>query len=177
MARASGWPILDKDTLTRPVVEAALELLGESPDDREGDTYLKVVRPNEYAALVAAATENLECGVSAIVTAPFLREFADQAWLDRISARCAEMSATATWVWVYCDADSMRSYLRHRGALRDAWKLANWAEYLDMIDLDFRPPVPHHVVDNSLGGAPLQTQAAELLSGLTAESHHLRGVS
>src|SRR5690625_4130486 len=28
IARETGWPILDKDTLTRPVVETALEILG-----------------------------------------------------------------------------------------------------------------------------------------------------
>ena len=166
LARATGWPILDKDTLTRPVVESALELLGESPNDREGPTYLTVVRPAEYEALVSAMTENVECGVSCIVTAPFLREFTDQAWLDRITARCADMAATVAWIWVDCDADSMRSYLRHRGAARDTHKLENWSDYLSSINLGFRPPVDHHVVNNSVGGAPLQDQASDLLRRL-----------
>lgn len=163
IARHTGWPILDKDTMTRPVVEVALELLGQSPDDREGATYLNFVRPAEYEALIGAVTENVECGVSVIATAPFLREFADRAWLDRIAARCTAMSARAVVVWVYCDAASMRSYLKHRGAARDAWKLAHWNEYLSGIDIDFHPPVSHHLVDNSLGGRPLQDQAIELL--------------
>jgi DNA-binding transcriptional regulator YhcF (GntR family) len=38
VARETGWAILDKDTLTRPVVEAALEVLGVSPHDRESET-------------------------------------------------------------------------------------------------------------------------------------------
>jgi predicted kinase len=167
MARAAGWPVLDKDTLSRPVVEAALELAGQSPDDRESETYLKVLRPAEYAALVSAVTENLKCGASAIATAPFLREFADRAWLDRVTVSCADLSAKAVFVWVYCDERSMQTYLRQRGAARDTWKLANWARYLDSIDLSFRPPVPHRVVDNSLDAAPLQSQAAELVQTLT----------
>ncbi|MGK5554000.1 hypothetical protein ACSNOI_20515 [Actinomadura kijaniata] len=68
------------DTLTRPVVEAALEKLGQSPHDRESETYLKYIRPCEYEALIAAANENVECGTSAIVTAPFIREVNDPAW-------------------------------------------------------------------------------------------------
>lgn len=163
MARATGWAMLDKDTLTRPVVEVALEMLGQPSHDREGETYLNVLRPAEYEALIAAVTENIECGTSAIVTAPFLREFADRAWLDRIVARFTALSATVTVVWVYCDAESMRTYLKHRGAARDAWKLAHWGEYLGRIDLGFRPPINHQVVDNSLGGRPLQDQAADLL--------------
>jgi predicted kinase len=170
MARRTGWPILDKDTITRPVAEAALEMLGQAPNDRESDTYLNVIRPAEYDALIAAMTENVECGTSTILTAPFLREFGDRAWLDRIMARCAALSATVAVVWVYCDADSMRTYLKHRGAARDTWKLAHWDEYLGSIDLAFRPPVAHRLVDNSLGGRPLHDQAADLLCQITETS-------
>lgn len=67
-------------------MEAALETLGQSPHDRESETYLRKVRPREYEALMAAATENVQCGNRAIVTAPFLREFSDVAWLTRIEA-------------------------------------------------------------------------------------------
>src|SRR5262249_62290760 len=75
LIRETGWPMLDKDTLTRPVAEVALEVLGQSPNDRESEVYLSKIRPREYEALMAAAHENVECGNSAIVTAPFLREF------------------------------------------------------------------------------------------------------
>jgi DNA-binding transcriptional regulator YhcF (GntR family) len=167
LARATGWPILDKDTLTRPVVEIALETLGESPNTRESETYLRVIRPAEYEALLSAMTENVQCGTSVIVTAPFLREFADPAWLDRTSAACKDMNAAVHLVWVYCDADSMRGYLRHRGAARDTAKLRDWDSYLAANDLDFRPPVKHVVIDNSQAGRPLQDQAAELLRTMT----------
>lgn len=164
LARATGWPMLDKDTLTRPVVEAALEILGLSPNDRESDGYLSKMRPREYEALINAMTENVQCGSSAIVTAPFIKEFKDEAWLKRIAATCADMNAVLTVVWVYCDPATMHTYIRHRGAARDASKLDNWAKYLDVIDVDFRPPVPHAVIDNSASGVPLQAQARELIS-------------
>ncbi|MBW0105800.1 GntR family transcriptional regulator [Pseudonocardia sp. KRD291] len=170
LARATGWPILDKDTLTRPVVEVALAALNEPTHVRESETYLSTVRPAEYEALVAAITENLECGVSVIATAPFLREFANQAWLDRLTATTEGLGASTRLVWVYCDEDSMLTYLRRRGAARDAAKLAGWAGYLQGIDLDRRPLGDHTVIDNSQGGPPLQAQAHQLLRTLTGSA-------
>jgi DNA-binding transcriptional regulator YhcF (GntR family) len=164
LARETGWPMLDKDTLTRPVVEAALELIGRSSRDRESETYLRDIRPREYEALTSAMVENVQCGTSAIVTAPFIRELRDTAWIERFKALCQSMNAVLTIVWVYCDATTMHTYIRHRGAARDADKLRDWNGYLSTIDLDFRPPAPHIVVNNSESGVPLQTQARELLT-------------
>lgn len=166
LARETGWPILDKDTITRPVVEAALEVMGVSPHDRESDAYLETVRPREYEALSSATLENVECGSSAIVTAPFIREFKDTAWIERVQASYAALNATTAVVWVYCDADTMHTYIRHRGAARDAAKLADWRSYLAGIDLDFRPEVEHRVINNCASSAPLQVQAKSLLMSI-----------
>jgi len=166
LARETGWPILDKDTLTRPVVEVALEILGRSPHDRDSETYLSIIRPREYEALMSAMTENVQCGTSAIVTAPFIRELRDKAWIDRTIASCEAMNAILSIVWVHCDADTMHTYVRHRGAARDSAKLENWDAYLGTIDLEFRPPVPHTLIDNSASGVPLQTQARWLLTSI-----------
>jgi hypothetical protein len=57
----------------------------------------------------------------------------------------------------------MHMYLRHRGAARDAAKLAKWQGYLGTIDVDFRPEVAHTVIDNSASTVPLQAQARDLL--------------
>lgn len=164
LIRETGWPMFDKDTLTRPVVEAALDILGHSPHDRESEIYLDAIRPREYEALTASTTENVDCGNSAIVTAPFLLEFSDPAWITRTEAGYTALNATTTLVWVCCDVDTMHTYIRHRGAARDAAKLADWPAYLATIDVDFRPPAPHVLIDNSASSAPLQTQAKELLT-------------
>jgi DNA-binding transcriptional regulator YhcF (GntR family) len=166
LAKETGWPILDKDTLTRPVVEAALEAMGQPPNDRESPIYLERVRPREYEALTAAMTENVQCGLSAILTAPFIKEFGNTAWLNRLEASCTDMGATLHLVWVYCDPGTMHTYVRHRGAARDAAKLANWAEYLTGIDTHFRPAAAHTVIDNRSAGEPLQEQAKQFLAGL-----------
>ncbi|MFF4413208.1 GntR family transcriptional regulator [Streptosporangium sp. NPDC001559] len=163
LARETGWSMLDKDTITRPVVEAALEILDLSPNDRESEDYLTRIRPREYEALMAAVEENLACGNSVIATAPFIREFNDAAWLARTEASFASKSATISLVWVYCDPNTMHTYIRHRGAARDAAKLGNWPGYLSSIDVTFRPAVPHSVIDNSVSSEPLQNQARNLL--------------
>ncbi|QWF79998.1 GntR family transcriptional regulator [Amycolatopsis sp. CA-230715] len=170
LARETGWPMLDKDTMTRPVVEAALEMVGKSPNDRDSEFYLEKIRPREYEAVVAALTENLQCGNSAIVTAPFVREFSDSSWLDKIQTACSDAGAKLTLVWVYCDAASMHTYVRHRGAARDAAKLEDWNKWVSGLNLDFRPVIPHVVIDNSASSEPLREQGRRLVAELIGAS-------
>ncbi|OLZ51685.1 hypothetical protein BS329_15585 [Amycolatopsis coloradensis] len=164
LARLSGTAMVDKDTTTRAVVEASLEALGQLASDRESDTYLEVIRPAEYRALLMTLQENLECGISVVVSAPFTKELADRAWCDRLQALVTRLGGELHVVWVRCDPDTMRTYIQGRGAARDAYKLANWDAYLDGLDLDMRPEIEHTVIDNSAGAPPLEQQAAELLA-------------
>ncbi|QUQ70586.1 ATPase [Kutzneria sp. CA-103260] len=168
LARLTHWPMLDKDTTTRPVVEQALELLGKSPHDRESTLYRESIRPAEYEALIAGMMENVECGTSAIVTAPFALELADRTWCDRTAANLARLGADLHVIWVRCDAESMRRYIRHRGAARDASKLANWDDYVKGLNLAFEPAIEHTIISNSANARPLQEQAEQLLATVTA---------
>ena len=163
VARLTGWPIIDNDTITRPVVEVALEALGRSPHDRESDDYLRSIRPREYEALISTAVENVECGVSVIVTAPFVNEFRDPAWIDRLLAAFTASDVVVTFVWLRCDADTMHTYIRQRGAARDAAKLADWPGWVAGVDLAFTPLARHVILDNSASSAPLQPQAQALV--------------
>ena len=168
-ARRTHWPMLDKDTTTRPVVEQALELLGQSPNDRESELYRKSIRPAEYDALIAAMIENVECGTSAIVTAPFSLELADRTWCDRMAANLARLGADLHVIWVRCDAESMRRHIRHRGAARDTTKLADWDAYVAGLDLAFEPAFDHYtIISNSADARPLQEQAEQLLATVAA---------
>lgn len=163
LAAVTGWTILDKDTLTRALVEQLLISLGGDPNDRETDVYQKRVRSHEYRCLLDQGVENLNCGVSVILTAPFLREITDVSWLGRVQNMCIAHRAAFHVVWVKCDAESMRDYLSFRGASRDAWKLAHWTEYLDGVDPDFAPDFPHYLVDNRLNTAvALAEQATDI---------------
>lgn len=107
---------------------------------------------------------------SAIVTAPFIREFGDQAWVSRAEALHAAMNAVTTFVWVYYDAASMHTYLRRRGAARDSAKMNDWPGYLTSIDLNLRPASQHVVIDNSESSPlPLSTQARQLLESIQSD--------
>lgn len=169
LAKAAGWPILDKDTMTRPVVESALEVHGLPPHDRESVTYMGTIRAREYEALMATAYENLACGISAIITAPFLTEYRNSAWIDRARATCEQFGAQPTFIWIRCDVDTMQTYLRHRGAARDTGKLGRWDEYVTTLDPDFVPAFPHVIIENSADSEPLQAQGTRLLASLREE--------
>jgi predicted kinase/transcriptional regulator with XRE-family HTH domain len=153
ISQLTGWPLLDKDPITRPLVERLLVELDCDPNDRQSETYRTQVRPLEYQCLMDSILVNVECGISTVATAPFISEMTDPVWMRRLANRCAAYQVEVIPVWLACDQDSMREYIAFRSAARDAWKLSNWAQYLDGLDLDLRPSVPHLVVDNRYGSA------------------------
>ena len=168
LARLTRWPIIDKDTTTRPVVECALAVLDRPEYDRESPIYLEQIRPREYEALQATALENIECGVSAIVTAPFLREVTNPAWIARTTSLFESRGARVEFVWLRCDLDTMKTYIRHRGAARDTGKLGDWDAYVKGVDAGFVPPVPHTIIENGTHAEPLQPQAERFIASLSA---------
>ncbi|MFD3542072.1 AAA family ATPase [Streptomyces sp. NPDC058662] len=169
MSQATGWPLLDKDTLTRPLTESLLTHLNGDPDDRQSSVYAESVRPLEYESLMKACWENLECGVPVVAVAPFLGEVVDEQWAVRTRRHCARLGAGLEVVWVDSDASSMRERLTSRNAARDTWKLANWRRYLASISLERRPVGEFHLVDNRITAmTPLAEQVesvALVLSG------------
>jgi predicted kinase len=149
------------------LVERTLESLGLPTHDRDSATYVDEIRPLEYEALMAAAHENAECGAGVIVTAPFVREFSDHGWLEREKARFADEGVPAVVVLLSCDAPTMHTYIRRRGAARDGAKLADWSAYLAKIDPDSRPVGEHYVIDNAADAEPLSAQAKRLVEALS----------
>ncbi|WP_461025807.1 AAA family ATPase [Streptomyces sparsus] len=166
ISHLTGWPLLDKDPLTRPLVERLLTQLGCDPNDRHSEIYRTEVRPLEYQCLMESILANVECGISTVATAPFISEMADPSWMRRLSNRCAAYQVDVTPIWLECDVDSMREYIAFRSAARDAWKLSNWTQYLEGLDLDLRPAVPHLVVDNRFGSAIAVTDQARYALGV-----------
>ncbi|MFF6940773.1 AAA family ATPase [Streptomyces lavendulae] len=162
----TGWPILDKDSLTRPLVDQLLIALGGEAHDRSSALYREKVRPLEYRCLMEAAWDNVDCGISTILDAPFVAEFAQADWMQRFQNRCRSKRVSVATIWVECDPESMREYIEFRGAARDAWKMQSWDEYIATVDMELRPQGPHFVVDNRLGAAvALVDEARDVLSG------------
>ncbi|WP_454852242.1 GntR family transcriptional regulator [Promicromonospora soli] len=172
MARLTGSAMIDTDTITRHVTEMLLERLGRPPHDRESRTYLDHVRPLETEAVLSVIQENANAGIGVIGNAPFVTEFQDNAWIDRVSEGLRTAGVDLTLVWVRCDAETMRTNLRRRGAARDMHKLAHWDDHIAALDLDYRPALDHVVIDNSATAEPLQWQAARILATITETAGH-----
>ncbi|MEU3522187.1 AAA family ATPase [Streptomyces sp. NPDC006654] len=169
LTQLTGWPLVDKDPLTRPLVEPLLAALGSQAHDRHTDLYRERVRPAEYAALMQAVYSNVSCGISTVVTAPFIAELTDREWMERLINKCASHGVDVAPIWVQCDVESMHEYISHRGAARDAWKLERWEEYIATVDVNLRPSVPHLVVDNRMGAAiSLADQARQAIGAVSA---------
>jgi hypothetical protein len=115
-----------------------------------------------------AMAENVSCGNSVIMTAPHIRELRDPAWCERLAAELDAAGAVMHAVWVRCDPESMHTYIKRRGAARDAHKLANWDEYLKGVDLNYTPATAHTIISNSIASPPLQPQIEQLLTRLGA---------
>ncbi|MEV6225366.1 GntR family transcriptional regulator [Nocardia fluminea] len=170
LTRETSWALLDKDTLSRPIIEPALEDLGSTVNDRESPIYLGRIRPREYDALAAVIHENIECGTSVIATAPYLKEFTDRTWLDRTIAEADSRGADATFVWVRCTLETMHLYLRRRGAARDTAKLDDWSNYSAGVNVSFQPEVDHVIIENNPDSEALRPQAQRLLKGIRRET-------
>ena len=65
------------------------------------------------------------------------------------------------FTFTHCSRDGSDDQLH--GAARDAFKLATWDDYLEKIDLDLTPALPHETVENSLGSPSLEQQARSIL--------------
>ncbi|MFD9631695.1 AAA family ATPase [Streptomyces violascens] len=162
----TGWTILDKDTLTRRLVDQLLVALGGEAHDRSSALYREKVRPLEYHCLIEVAKENIRSGISVILDAPFVSEFSQPDWMQRFQNFCRPKQVTLSTIWVECDPESMREYIEFRGAARDMWKMEAWDDYLATLDLKLRPQGPHFVVNNRLGAAvTLVDEARDVLNG------------
>ncbi|WP_239089860.1 AAA family ATPase [Sphaerimonospora thailandensis] len=153
VSQLTGWPVLDKDPITRPLVERLLVELGSDPNDRHSDLYREQVRPLEYQCLLETAYANIDCSISTVLTAPFISEVTDVRWMQRLTNRCEARGVSVSVVWIKCDLETMHECISFRSAARDSWKLRHWNVYVKTIDVELRPAVPHMVVDNRLGAA------------------------
>jgi predicted kinase len=168
LARETGWALIDKDTITRPLVEDLLESLGLDRNDRHSEQYLKLVRPREYECLMEAAYENLSRGVPSVATAPYIAELRDASWMRQAARVTERLGGLLAPIWVRCDAESMREHIIERAAPRDQWKLDHWDTYAAGLADDFTPAGPHLVIDNRHGAAVEHCDRARRAAGAEA---------
>jgi predicted kinase len=134
LATSAGALLIDKDTFAPDLEEAVMTELAGAPHDRDSATYMRVVNPHIYSAILHQA---LTAGqhVPVVVDAPFLGHLrtADERGMSlaRHLAAITPVSAPPAIraVWVSATPDRIRSRMTRRGAARDLGKLADWPAY------------------------------------------------
>ena len=173
-----SWPLLDKDSLSGPLVEGLIGRVTGDPNDRHSPAYLTLVRPLEYQGLIEATLDNVKGGLSAVVTAPFLQELSNPQWVAGFRNVLKAHGARLHIVWVDCDEEMMRARITQRGAGRDTWKLENWAEYFAGVNPEPFRAAADDVVDNTLEAfTSLDQAASRFIATVAAPSAAVRAVA
>ncbi|MGF1648572.1 MAG: AAA family ATPase [Kineosporiaceae bacterium] len=152
--------LLDKDVLFAGFVAEVQAAHGRPPGEREGDWYDAHVKVHEYGGMAGASRQIRAAGCPVMLVAPFTTAIHDAAaWSAFVVGLGGE---PVRLVWVRTDPATLRSRLAARASPRDAGKLADWEAWIARVRPGDPPPVPHLVVDNRAGTAPLETQLRTL---------------
>ncbi|MFD3431195.1 AAA family ATPase [Nocardia fluminea] len=133
MAELVDALVIDKDSFAPALEEAVMGELVGNPHDRDSATYMRIVNPHIYQAILHAA---LTAGkhTAVLVDAPFLGHIrtASEAGLSlaqHITRITSVPAPPIRTVWVASDPESIRYRMSLRGAERDRGKLADWDAY------------------------------------------------
>ena len=120
---------LDKDTAYGAFSSHVMGLLTGNPADRDSPTYLKNLRDREYAGLLDITRENLELGSQVLLVGPFTRELMAGKFFDPVQLGMPA-GTVCRIAWIDLSAVEAKRRIEKRNDPRDAWKLANWDDYL-----------------------------------------------
>jgi len=150
LARRLKFAYIDKDTITRQLVDALLVSARSDVGigDRDSEVYLENVRPYEYQCFASAIAENVELGVSTIATAPFLTEMNNPEWIAGQNTLAQDYGAKLILIWLDCDVEVTKLRLQKRDAFRDRIKLAIWDSYFAFAATIQKPTVPVRIYSN-----------------------------
>lgn len=141
LAAKTGACLVDIDTATEPIVQAAMQQINGSPDDRDSPLFKTTFRDAIYRALFAIADSNLP-HADAIVVGPFTKEMQNASWPQQVQASL-RTRCIVKCVFAHCDPALRRKRLEGRGNPRDIPKLENWEEHLKYYDSKTFPAYPH----------------------------------
>jgi energy-coupling factor transporter ATP-binding protein EcfA2 len=156
--------LLDKDTLYGGFVAATLAAADRPDGEREGPWYDSHIKVHEYASLAITAREIREHGCPVLLCAPFTEQIRDA---TRWSTFVQEIGGgVVRLVWVQSNAAALRGRIVERGSTRDAQKLARFDEFVERMQPDEPPEIPHCFVVNNRSDAPesIEEQVRRLLA-------------
>ena len=153
--------LIDIDTTTEPLVQAAMAKLTGDPDDRDSPEFKETFREPVYATLFDLAEANLP-NTDVVLTGPFTKELHNPDWPDQVCERLGSKHRVKC-VFLHCPAQVREKRLRSRGNPRDRLKLESWQEHLKYYDTESFPAYPHFPVDSSQPDAFEQAIANGLL--------------
>jgi predicted kinase len=152
--------LLDKDTIFSGFVAEVLTAHGRPYGEREGTWYDDHVKVHEYGGLTAAALQIRRSGCPVLLVAPFTVQIRDPtrwaSWVTELGGEPVRL------VWVRSNAATLRSRLTSRERGRDQGKLTDFDAFLERMQPDVPPSVPHLEVDNRDGAPPLVEQLRAL---------------
>lgn len=127
---SKGYPFvyIDKDFVTRPMVEKMLEDYGSIKSDRESSTYVEKVRPYEYEQFFETLFEVIKNNYT-VGAAPFLKEFQDKEWIYNLKKEADKKNVDLVLIWVHTEPYETEERLISRGAERDIYKINHFEEY------------------------------------------------
>ncbi len=119
---------LDKDTLI--VLSKQIFTVANQEYNRSSDFFEKNIRNYEYAAVVDLAMEAIEYEDIVLINAPFTREVRDSRYINSLKEKLRQKGARLVVIWVETSVEVCKQRMIKRNSDRDAWKLANWDEYI-----------------------------------------------
>lgn len=151
LARDRSATLVDIDTATEPVVQAAMRALSGDPNDRDSPLFKATFREPIYAALFAIADANLPHS-NAVVAGPFTKELANANWLEAVAAKRPTPCSVKAY-FLHCRPEVRRVRMQQRGNPRDLAKLADWGDHQRYYADQAFPAFPHVAIDTSTDGA------------------------
>lgn len=123
---------LDKDALI-PLSKQIFIAAGE-PINRSSQFFEENIRNFEYEAILDIGFEALRYADIVLINAPFTREVKDNEYFKNLRTKLFSYDAELMLIWVETDIEVSHNRMLARNSPRDAWKLANWDEYVKTRD-------------------------------------------
>lgn len=151
LARSLGAALLDIDTVSEALVEAAQAELGRDPKDRDSADYKRVFREPIHETLFALAREAYG---ACVLVAPFTRERDRDDFLDFLEAKLHRRPEVH---YFFTSELVRRERLIARNHPRDTRKFRDYSAYSQLGSGGVPPAYPHRWFDTSLSFPRLES--------------------